>query len=250
MKIIVVGSGSKGNCYYIENGNTRILIDAGLSYKKVNEAIGDVSINGIFITHEHSDHINSLKVVANKYKTEVYLTEKTFDGISNKEFSYSFIESKDTIKFDDMIVESIPIFHDARDPVGYIIYCKDKKVVFITDTGYVHNSLLKKISNADVYIVEANHDPDVLMNSERPYELKRRILGDRGHMCNEDSAVLLCDTIGVNTKAILHAHISLECNLEELIIQTMKNIFAENKLDYNNYITKCLRQNEVYILEV
>lgn len=252
MIIDVIGSGSKGNSCFIGEKDTRILIDCGLSFKRVKEEIGISPLDGIFITHEHSDHISQLKMIQKNYLGEVFITEKTYNNLplKDKDVPHDFLHSKETVHLNNLDIMPIPIFHDAKDPIGFIITSANEKIVYITDTGYVHSSLFPLLKNADAYILESNHDPEVLMNSARPFELKRRILGDRGHLCNSDSACLLTSLIGDKTKVILHAHISQECNLEELIISTMKDTFLENGLNYDNYITKCLKQDEPYRVEV
>lgn len=253
MKVVVIASGSKGNSTYIEEDGFSILIDAGISYKRINEAINSYGVpNAIFITHEHNDHISSLRIVANKYNIPVYISKKTYDALPmcQKDINAHFIKTNDVIFIGNLKILAIPIFHDAKDPLGFVVSTKNKKLVYITDTGYVHSSIFQEIKNADAYILESNHDPDVLMNSERTFELKRRILGDRGHLCNEDSAYLLCEVLGDKTKVIVHAHISLECNFNELIINTMKQIFMENGLNYENFKTTCASQTIPYYFEV
>lgn len=256
MKVIVIASGSKGNCTYVEDNGQAILIDAGISYKRVREAIDGYQLSGIpmgiLITHEHNDHINSLRIIANKLHIPVYLTEKTYQALpsNQRDIDEMFIEPNLPLEIGTFKITPIRIFHDARDPVGFIINSGNEKLVFITDTGYVHSSVMEKIKNADAYILESNHDPDVLMNSDRTFELKRRILGDRGHLCNEDSAYLLTSVIGEKTKVIVHAHISMECNYEDIVVNTMKDIFSENGLEYNKYITHCASQTVPFYFEV
>jgi phosphoribosyl 1,2-cyclic phosphodiesterase len=130
--------------------------------------------------------------------------------------------------FNDHIVEPIPTFHDASESVGYIFKDNEKKLVYITDTGYVHNNLFDKISNAEAYVLESNHDHTLLMNDpHRPLSLKLRIISDHGHMSNEDSMVLLAKIISQNTKLVMHAHISQECNLTQIVELTRQKVFND-----------------------
>lgn len=252
MKVLVIASGSKGNCTYIASGDEAIMIDAGISYKRISQALDDYKLDAkpiaLFVTHEHADHVCGLRVTANKFQSTVYLTEKTYNSLPScqKDICYEWIEPGLPIHIGSFTITPVRIFHDAKDPVGYVICIEGKKIVYITDTGYVHSSIFTKITNADAYILESNHDPDALINSERPFELKRRILGDRGHLCNGDSADVLCRVIGERTKVIVHAHISEECNLDSLVVETMKEVFSENGLCYENFQTKCASQNPFY----
>ena len=143
----------------------------------------------------------------------------------------SFMEYE-PYSYKDYLVEPIPTFHDASESVGFIFKENDKKLVYITDTGYVHNNLFDKIANADAYVLESNHDHTLLMNDpHRPLSLKLRIISDHGHMSNEDSMVLLAKLMSDKTKLVMHAHISQECNLTQIIELTRKKVFEDYGLD-------------------
>lgn len=249
MDVVLLGSGSKGNCTYIRSSNnkTAILIDAGLSYKQYacrlsDRGISNVnSIDGILITHEHSDHVNGLGVMLGKIKTKVFLTKGTYRGfnirykdmIGNTEIDY--INILDTFIIGDFKITAIPLYHDAFETVGYIIEEDDKKIVYITDTGYVNNNLFDLIRNADLYVIEGNHDPGMLMDSSRTIELKRRVIGNKGHLCNEDSAALFCYVKGSRSKSLVFAHISQECNSIDILENTVKRVFEDFKVNFDDY---------------
>lgn len=238
MKVLQIASGSKGNCTYIEHNNTKILLDCGISKKRVLEALENENIKleyltAILITHEHIDHTSCLGIIQNAYKCPIYMTRGTYDGLSLKIKDrlaldcIKFINNDDSFKINDIELDVLQLFHDALDPVGYAFKCDDKKLVYVTDTGYVHFSLYEKISNANCYIFESNHDPELLMESDRPYETKMRILSDHGHLSNQDSAYILTNLVGVNTKRIIYAHISEECNLVQIVKITSKRVFKD-----------------------
>lgn len=254
MKINVIASGSKGNCTCIEESGQTIIIDAGISLKRVEQAMSKdcKGVIGVLVTHEHWDHVNSLRIVCNKFNTKAFMTSKTYSKLSKeqKAIEYEAVKPNCTFKLGVFEITPVSVFHDAIDPIGFIIKVNDKKIVYITDTGYVHSSLLKAISNAECYILESNHDPDVLMNSNRPFELIRRVLGDRGHLCNMDSAALLTEVIGDKTEYIIHAHISEECNNKDILVNTMKEVFEEAGLDYNKFKTHCAEQTVPFEFEV
>ena len=134
----------------------------------------------------------------------------------------------------DIYVQPLPMFHDAAETVGFIFTSELKRFVYITDTGYVHNSLYSLISNADGYLLESNHDPEILLSSNRPYALKMRILSDHGHLSNLDSMLTLVSVMGENTKLVLHAHVSQECNLSQIIELERDKVFTEYNIDSSN----------------
>lgn len=238
MKVLQIASGSKGNCTYIEQDDTKILLDCGISKKRVIEALQKENIKlddltAILLTHEHIDHTSCLGIIQNAFKCPIYMTKGTYDGLSNKikdrlDINHiNFIKNDDSFKINEIEIDVLQLFHDAIDPVGYVFKYDNKKLVYITDTGYVHFSLYEKITNADCYIFESNHDPELLMESNRPYETKMRILSDHGHLSNQDSAYILTNVVGINTKKIIYAHISEECNLIQIVKLTSKRVFKD-----------------------
>ena len=224
MKVIVLSSGSKGNTTYIETNECRILIDCGNTCKYVCEKLNNIGVNpntldGILITHTHVDHINGLKVFLNKYNTKLYITEKMQPELSFVE-NYYLIEDNN-FYINDLRVDVIKTSHDAPDSQGFILTCNNKSAVYITDTGYINIKYHEILKNRDLYIFESNHDIEMLNNSKYPFHLRKRILSDKGHLSNYDSAKYLSDFIGDNTRYILLAHLSEENNTCELAYETL-----------------------------
>ena len=237
MKVIVLSSGSKGNTTYIETKETKILIDAGNTCKYIIEKLSEYNINpntidAIFITHTHIDHIKGLPVLLKKINPCVYITEQMHPYMEYLENYHIIKEDKITIK--DMIIEVIKTSHDTEDSVGYIINNENKSIVYITDTGYINQKYFDTLKNKDIYIMESNHDIEMLNNSSYPFATRQRILSDKGHLSNYDSAKYLSKFIGNKTKYILLAHLSEENNTKELAYNTLinrlekENIYIEN----------------------
>lgn len=263
MKFSVFSSGSDGNCTLIQTKQINILIDAGITRKQIlenlsryNLSLKDISI--LLITHEHVDHIKALPQMLKECDLKIYMSSGTFMALKEqysrpgKEKAYELLMERyknqslivinrieNSILYpyfveSDLKIQILPAFHDARECIGFSFYNEGKKLVYMTDTGYVHQAIYEEISNAEAYILESNHDPEILMHSERPYMLKIRILGDHGHMSNEDSMITLCNVMGNKTKLVLHAHISQECNLTEIINLTREKVFNDYGIDASN----------------
>lgn len=239
MKAIVLSSGSKGNTTYIETNNTRILIDAGNTCKyiinKLNEYnIDPATIDAILITHTHSDHIKGLPVLLKKINPCVYITEKMYPYLEYLENYHIIKENILTIK--DITIEVIKTSHDTEDSVGYIINNNDKSIVYITDTGYINQKYFNTLKNRDIYIMESNHDIEMLNNSSYPFATRQRILSDKGHLSNYDSAKYLSNFIGDKTKYILLAHLSEENNTKELAYNTLTDRLNKENITFENII--------------
>ena len=224
MKVIVLSSGSKGNTTLIATQKTKILIDCGNTCKYICEKLDNLKINpqsidAILITHTHSDHINGLQVFLHKYNTKVYLTEKMMEELSFVE-NYSFINDNN-FNINDINIDVIKTSHDASDSQGFILTNDNKSAVYVTDTGYINIKYHEMLKNKDLYVFESNHDIEMLNNGKYPFHLRKRILSDKGHLSNYDSAKYLGDFIGDKTKYILLAHLSEENNTSELAYETL-----------------------------
>lgn len=236
MKISVLASGSKGNVSYIETKKTKILVDLGMNSTYVENKLRSFDVDpkyldGILITHTHSDHINGLKVFIKKYKTKVYLTELMLKEI-NKLFqieNYELIYDDFSIK--DLDIELINTSHDAPDSKGYIFKSDGKSISYITDTGYLNRKYKEKLSNKNLYVMESNHDIKMLQNGKYPYYLKQRIISDKGHLSNEMCSKYLLSYIGNNTKTIILIHLSEENNDPSIALSTIQNILKNNKIN-------------------
>lgn len=259
MRIEVLASGSTGNCCYVETNDSKILIDCGISKKQIDFELSKLgiefsAIGAIFITHEHEDHIRSLGAILRKGNLVCYMTKGTYQAIVNGKNSSlgTLLQTKrdlgsiillnriensilyESINLNNTLINVLPTFHDAIESVGFKIIYDNQSIVYITDTGYVHNSLFEVIANADCYVLEFNHDPQVLLASDRTYALKMRILSDHGHLSNEDAAVVLARVMGEKTKLVFYAHISQECNLTQIIDLTRKKVMNDLGIDTTN----------------
>ena len=231
MRIVVLSSGSKGNTTFIESGNTKILIDLGNSCKYVTDKLKEIGvspneIDAILITHTHIDHVKGLKVFTNKYKTNVYISNKMKNDLDYLE-NYQLIEEIINIK--DLLINTIKTSHDTEESFGYVIESNNKSLVYITDTGYINEKYHKLLSNRNIYILESNHDIEMLNNGPYPFKLRQRILGDKGHLSNYDCSKYLSNFIGNNTKCIMLAHLSQDNNTPSIAYDTLIE-----RLDSNN----------------
>lgn len=252
MRVKVLSSGSSGNTTYIEYENTKILIDIGNSCKYVADKLKEMridpnKIDAILITHTHVDHIKGLKVFSKKYNPVIYATK----GILN-ELDYIdnyYLIDKNELTIGDIHVDVVKTSHDAPDSVGYIINGSDKSLAYITDTGYINEKYFPKLKNKDLYIMESNHDIEMLNNGPYPFKLRQRILGDKGHLSNYDSARYLSTFMGNKTKHIILAHLSEKNNTEQLAYETLvKRLKDEENLGPEIIIAK--QNEETELIEV
>lgn len=246
MKFIVLASGSGGNSTYLEIGSKKYLIDIGISLRQVQSRLEQsnkqlANLDGIFITHEHSDHVSGLVSASKKFKPRIYMTEGTYKNLSRIILSGLDPSLVEIINFDDFImidgfsVRPFMTYHDALEPCGYKFTEAGRSLVYMTDSGYFPQKQFDIIANADAYIIESNHEPELLLESDRPWILKKRILDDQGHLSNEDSANLLIKVLGANTKTIILAHLSRECNTPEIALDVYKRVFEEQGLIHQDY---------------
>ncbi len=239
MTVSVLSSGSKGNTTFIQTNNTKILIDAGNTSKYILEKLNEINvdpttIDAILITHTHIDHVKGLPVLLKKINPCVYITQKMLKELEYLE-NYSIINT-DKIKIKDLDIDVIKTSHDTEDSVGYIVNNDDKSIVYITDTGYINQKYFNILSNRNVYIMESNHDIEMLNNSKYPFALRQRILSDKGHLSNYDSAKYISKFIGSKTKYVLLAHLSEENNTEELALETLDKRLKKEKIAVDNII--------------
>jgi phosphoribosyl 1,2-cyclic phosphodiesterase len=237
MRYSVLASGSTGNSFFIGTEETRLLVDVGLSAKKIENLLKQIGehpdrLTGILITHEHSDHIRGLGVLARRYNLPIYCNQATWRELERMigEIDSSqvhFFQTGERHRFGDLIVESFGISHDAAEPMGFIFHHNEKKLSFVTDLGYVSDKIKSVIYNSDVFIMEANHDVAMLRMSSYPWSIKRRILGDSGHLSNESSAEALIDVVGPSTERVYLAHLSKENNMIDLARMTVTQILGE-----------------------
>ncbi len=234
MELCSIASGSSGNCICVGSDNTHLLIDAGISGKRVEAGVQSLDLKceeleGILITHEHIDHIAGLGVLARRYGLPMYGTAGTIDAILHTksvgkvdETLFHVVEPEVDFEIGDLTIEPIAISHDAADPVAYKIKQPGKSVAVITDLGTYDDAIVSKLQGLDVLLLEANHDVNMLQVGPYPYPLKQRILGDRGHLSNERSGHLLGEVLHDEFKAVVLGHLSKENNYEELAYETVR----------------------------
>lgn len=231
-------SGSSGNCSFIETNKTKILVDCGVSYKKIKEGLEAIGqdihdIDAILITHEHSDHIKGLGVLTKNIDAPIYANKKTLDEIEKKYFVSVAkpFKTNETFEIKDVKIYPFAIPHDAADPVGFTIDYKNTKISLATDIGHVENKLYKNLNESSFVLLESNYEPDMLKSSSYPYSLKHRILGPEGHLSNEDASKVIKSLVNNGLKNIMLGHLSKENNFPELAYQTTINELIESKVD-------------------
>ena len=234
MRLCSIASGSSGNCIYVGSETTHLLVDIGISGKKAESGLHELDltgrdIDGILITHEHADHIQGLGVIARKYEIPIYATPGTIEAIKSykplgklEEDIFRPVKEDEKFVIKDLTINPMKISHDAAQPVGYRISYGSRKVAICTDLGTYNEYTVESLRGMDALLLEANHDINMLQVGPYPYYLKQRILGDRGHLSNENSGRLLCRILHDNLKAVLLGHLSKENNLPELAYESVR----------------------------
>lgn len=234
IKFCSLYSGSSGNCYYINIDGKRILLDIGKSLKKIKEALEGLdenieNIDAILITHEHSDHIQGLKMLCKKHDINIYMTDKTKSEIQclvdtiNEENIVTF-KAGDKFDIGCANIKSVKISHDAIDPVMYTFKDKnDNKISIFTDVGEITDTILENIKGSKLAVIEANYEENLLRLSRYPSYLKKRIMGKYGHLSNEEAGFLAKELVKNGTKKILLGHLSKENNTDIIAYQTIQN---------------------------
>ena len=244
MKIVNLGSGSKGNCTLVAANNTIILIDAGLPIteieaKLITLGVNPSKINGILITHEHSDHIKSVEKLSKKYHIPVYAHMLEWQCLNSKmnilpTLQKAFDDSDFYVE--DMTVSSFKLSHDANLCLGYSVLCAGAKFSIATDLGICPQSVVEKLKGSDVVLLEANHDENLLANNQKyPVVLKKRILSNKGHLSNIASAKVISQLVG-GTSQIILGHLSEENNAPSLAYSTIKAFLAEMGIEEGKHI--------------
>lgn len=248
MWLAPLASSSSGNSSLIgDNNGKHILVDCGITCKRIIDGIKSFSIepeniNGIFITHEHTDHVKGLRVLLKKYKIPVFLTLGTFEAISDKEIFtadckklFNIIKPNHSLDFEGFKVNCFNIPHDAREPVGFSFEKNDIKVSICTDFGIATDEIEDGLKNSQAMVLEANHDERILEVGPYPYSLKRRILSNEGHISNENSGKLLAKIWNKDLKHVFLGHLSSDNNLPKLALQTVKCELIREHSDYESF---------------
>jgi phosphoribosyl 1,2-cyclic phosphodiesterase len=230
VQLTILGSGSSGNCAYLETGETRLLIDAGFSARQTRQRLASIGrapegLTGILITHEHSDHINGLVGLAHKLHIPVYCNSHTRTAMEfqlQTKFDCRIFETRKSFEIGDVIVDTFDIPHDASDPVGFLLRTPGGNIGFLTDLGHATKLVLERVRAANVLVLESNHDLKMLQESGRPWSLKQRIAGRHGHLSNGDAADAAEKIMSAGLCHLYLGHLSRECNLPELALRVMR----------------------------
>lgn len=264
LKLCSLSSGSSGNCYLIGSDRTLLLIDAGITCKKITDALSSLNvdperISGILITHEHIDHIKGAELLSRKYDIPIFCNEKTGEELlklmkKTDQLSLNYFQNLRPFFLGNIEILPFPVCHDASDTVGFSLYCENTQISIATDTGCITDPIIKELSDADLLILEANHDVDMLKMGKYPWFLKQRILGKQGHLSNEDAGrtIAKLSTYHPKQRQVLLAHLSRENNFPEMAYETVKNVLEEHQLFLNEELRLNLLQRDklspVYIL--
>lgn len=234
MELFSIASGSSGNCICVGDMGCHVMIDAGISGKRIDAGMNEMGLKmqdmaAVLVTHEHSDHISGLGVISRKYGLPIYATQGTIDAIcasssvgSIDEGLFHPICPEEVFCVGDMEIYPMGVSHDAADPVAYLISRGKKRIGVVTDLGCYNSRMVAQLQGLDALLLEANHDVNMLQVGSYPYPLKQRILGDRGHLSNESSGQLLGQLLHDNMKHIMLGHLSKENNYARLAYETVR----------------------------
>ncbi len=252
MRLMSIASGSSGNCIYVGSGSTNLIIDAGLSGKKIENGLKEAGLStsdmdGVLITHEHSDHIHGLGVISRRYHLPIYATSGTIEAIlASGECGkiepelFHEIKADESFVLKDIEVGPFSISHDAAEPVAYrltdrradfavsgdapALFSDDDRtsVAVCTDLGKYDDYIIENLAGVSILLMESNHDVNMLQVGPYPYYLKQRILGERGHLSNEAAGELISKVVSDKLVAVLLGHLSHENNMKELAYETVK----------------------------
>jgi phosphoribosyl 1,2-cyclic phosphodiesterase len=263
IKFCSLSSGSSGNCQYIETKESKIIIDAGFSGKRIEELLDEIGVNpkdldAILVTHEHIDHSRGVGILSRRHNIPVYANAKTWESMEKivktvKTENMKVFATNKNIHIKDLLIHPFKTSHDALEPVGYIVFSDMKKMSFITDTGWVNESIKKKIKNSDLYFMESNHDVKMLMEGDYPWSLKKRILSPHGHLSNDDAGSILSEILRGEKEIVLLAHLSKDNNNPDLAYNTVRNSLLSQGFDVDNDIRLCMtnrdKKTQMYILD-
>ncbi|KQB77294.1 metallohydrolase [Clostridium butyricum] len=240
-------SGSSGNSMFITSDRAKILIDAGLPGKKIDEALKAIdeetkNIDGIFITHEHSDHIKGVGVISRKYDIPIYANADTWSAMEGslgkiKEHNIKVIDKRSVTEIGDLNIKAFNIPHDASGPMGYTVSDGKKNVSVATDFGTFTREIYDNVKDSEVILLESNHDVNMLKFGPYPYQLKRRILSEIGHLSNDDCGNAIVELVKCgNNKKIILGHLSNTNNQPDLAYATVLDVLNDNGIKNNEDI--------------
>ena len=259
MRLCSIASSSSGNCIYAGTESTHVLVDAGISGKRVEGGLAQIGlcgrdIDGILITHEHSDHISGLGVLCRRYHIPIYGTRRTLQAIGESgslgkidPALFVEVQADNAFTIKDLTVNPMHISHDAADPVAYRFSYGATKAAVCTDLGVYNEYTVECLKGMDVLLLEANHDVNMLQVGSYPYYLKQRILGNRGHLSNENAGRLLARVLHDDLKKVVLGHLSKENNLPELAYETVRLEIelADNPYRARDFAIEVARRSDV-----
>ena len=258
MRMVSIASGSSGNCIFIGTEQTSLLVDIGISAKQAETGLHTIDrtlkdIDGILVTHEHSDHIRGVGVAARRAGIPIYGTKGTLEAIKNcsslgkiDEGLYREISPDEIFQVGDMEIVPFRISHDAADPVAYRVNSGEKSAAVVTDLGVYNDYIVDHLQGLDAVLLEANHDVRMLQAGVYPYYLKQRILSNHGHLSNENAGRLLCRILHDNLKSVFLGHLSKENNYEALAYETVctEVTLGDNPYRANDFKIQVARRSE------
>lgn len=259
MRLCSIASGSSGNCIYVGSEATHLLVDAGISGRRIEQGLKELELkasdlDGILITHEHTDHISGLGVLSRKYEIPIYAARGTLqalrscNGLGNLDESLLHeVRADEKVIIKDLTVNPMRISHDAADPVAYRVSYGSQRVGICTDLGVYNDYTVECLKGMDALLIEANHDVNMLQVGPYPYYLKQRILGDRGHLSNENSGRLLSRVLHDKLKTIILGHLSKENNLPELAYEAvrMEITMGDNPYSASDFDLQVAKRSEI-----
>jgi phosphoribosyl 1,2-cyclic phosphodiesterase len=241
VRLTILGSGSSGNCAYVETEETRILIDAGFSLRQIRQRLATIgrvpeNLTGILVTHEHSDHMQGLGMLSEKLHVPIYCNRATQEAVEYQlqtRLECRLFTTGASFEVGDVAVDTFNIPHDAQDPVGYLLHTTAGNIGFLTDLGHATRLVLERVRRANVLVLEANHDVKMLQDCpHRPWSLKQRILGRHGHLSNEAAAEAAEQIMSAGLRHLYLPHLSRQCNRPDLahrvVAQCLQKIGASH----------------------
>jgi phosphoribosyl 1,2-cyclic phosphodiesterase len=243
VKFTILGSGSNGNCAYLETEDTRLLIDAGFSGKQIRERMATIDrvperLTGIIVTHEHGDHTAGLKTIAAKNGIPVYCNRLTKEAIENqnpKKLLFKIFNTGTAFEIGDVLIESFSVPHDAYDPVGFLLRTTGGNIGFLTDLGHATRLIIERVRPANVLVLEANYDLQLLQNdTKRPWSTKQRIMSRHGHLSNDGAAEVAEQIVSENLHQLYLGHLSSDCNRPDLAHETVATRLAKTGATHIN----------------
>ena len=245
LKCCSLYSGSSGNCFFVQSKNANILIDVGVSCKKIETALKEkfnISLNNvtaILITHEHIDHTKSLSVISSKYDIPVYATKGTWNALKETKVqpqNKHILELNKSITLSDLRVCPFDTPHDASESCGYNIYYNGKKISIATDVGHISDTLFNQLKESSFIMLESNYEPNILKFSSYPYALKRRIASQTGHLSNIEAGLTISKLVKYGLTDALLVHLSNENNVPELAYQSVLETLKNNNQNVNLFV--------------